>query len=74
MIKQDQINEKMRSILIDWLVDVNLKFKMIPETLFMTVNLIDRYLEKTHVARDKLQLIGITALFVASKCEEIYPP
>ena len=44
----------MRSILIDWLVDVNLKFKMVPESLFMTVNLIDRYLAKVSIARDKL--------------------
>lgn len=35
----------MRAILIDWLVDVHLKFKLVPETLYMTINLIDRYLE-----------------------------
>lgn len=36
----------MRAILIDWLVDVHLKYRMIPETLFITVSLIDKYLEK----------------------------
>jgi hypothetical protein len=36
----------MRGILIDWLVEVHYKFKMLPETLYLTVNLIDRYLEK----------------------------
>lgn len=46
MLKQDDINEKMRAILIDWLVEVHLKFKLVPESLYLTVNLIDRYLEK----------------------------
>ena len=45
MAKQGDINEKMRAILVDWLVDVHLKFKLVPETLFLTVNMIDRYLE-----------------------------
>lgn len=40
---QTDITASMRSILIDWLVDVHLKFKLVPETLFLTVNLIDRY-------------------------------
>ena len=43
--KQPDINEKMRSILVDWLVEVHLKFKLVPESLYLTVNLIDRYLE-----------------------------
>jgi len=40
--------------LIDWLVEVHLKFKLVPETLHLTVNLIDRYLEKVEVKRSKL--------------------
>ncbi len=43
---QEDINEKMRGILVDWLVEVHLKFKLLPETLYLTVNLIDRYLGK----------------------------
>ena len=46
MEKQDDITEKMRAILIDWLIEVHLKFKLLPETLFLTVNMLDRYLEK----------------------------
>jgi G2/mitotic-specific cyclin-B, other len=42
---QNDINEKMRAILVDWLVDVHLKFKLVPETLFMCINLIDRFLD-----------------------------
>src|SRR5690606_17026459 len=74
MSKQNDINEKMRAILIDWLVDVHLKFKLLPDTLFLTVNIIDRYLETTQVSRQKFQLIGVTAMLIASKYEEIYSP
>ena len=74
MEDQQYINERMRSILVDWLVEVHLKFKLVPETLYLTVNLIDRYLAKTEVSRPKLQLVGVTALLIASKYEEIYPP
>lgn len=44
--RQEDINEKMRAILVDWLVEVHLKFKLVPESLYLTVNLIDRYIEK----------------------------
>lgn len=74
MEKQEDINEKMRAILIDWLIEVHLKFKLVPESLFLTVNLIDRYLEKEIVNRQKLQLVGVTAMLIACKYEEIYPP
>ena len=74
MTQQKDINEKMRAILIDWLIDVHLKFKLVNETMFLTVNLIDRYLEKSQVSRQKLQLVGVTAMFIATKYEEIYPP
>jgi len=74
MESQPHINERMRSILVDWLVEVHLKFKLVPETLYLAVNLIDRYLEQKEVSRAKLQLVGVTALLIASKYEEIYPP
>lgn len=71
---QKDVNEKMRMILLDWLVDVHLKFKMRPETLFLTVNLVDRFLSLVNISRGKLQLLGVSAMFIASKYEEIYPP
>jgi G2/mitotic-specific cyclin-B, other len=74
MENQGYINERMRSILVDWLVEVHLKFKLVPETLYLTVNLIDRFLEKEEVSRPRLQLVGVTSLLIASKYEEIYPP
>lgn len=51
---QDDITERMRSILVDWLVDVHLKFKLLPNTLFLTVNVIDRYLSAEKMSRKKL--------------------
>lgn len=74
MEQQKHINERMRAILVDWLVEVHLKFKLVPETLYLTINLIDRYLELQEVSRPKLQLVGVTCLLIASKYEEIYPP
>ena len=71
---QPDINDRMRGILIDWLIEVHLKFKLVPETLYLTVNLIDRYLEIDVTSRDKLQLVGVTAMLIACKYEEIYPP
>jgi hypothetical protein len=71
---QTDVNEKMRAILVDWLVDVHAKFSLSHQTLFMAVNVLDRYLEVTPVPRTQLQLVGIAALFLASKYEEIYPP
>ena len=74
MSNQKDINNRMRAILIDWLIDVHLKYKLVPQTMYIAVNLIDRYLEKNQTNRTKLQLVGITAMFIACKYEEIYPP
>ena len=71
---QPDLTEKMRTILLDWLVEVHLKFKLLPETLYLTVNIIDRFLGKEKVTRGKLQLLGVAALMIASKYEEIYAP
>jgi cyclin B len=74
MENQKDLNAKMREILIDWLVEVHLKFKLKQETLFLTVNIIDRFLGMRAVSRSKLQLVGCSALLIASKYEEIYAP
>lgn len=71
---QKEITEKMRTILVDWLVDVHAKFKLFPETLFLTINIIDRYLSKSSINKKYLQLLGITSMFIAGKYEDIYPP
>ena len=74
MENQPNINERMRAILVDWLIEVHLKFKLGPETLYLTVNLMDRYLSVKKVSRSKLQLVGVACLFIASKYEDIYFP
>lgn len=74
MVHQTEINDKMRAILVDWLIEVHSKFKLVKETLFISISIIDRYLEKQLVCKSRLQLVGVTALLIASKYEEIYPP
>ena len=72
--RQTEINEKMRSILVDWLIDVHFKFGFTDETLFMTISIIDRYLSISQITRTNFQLLGITALMIACKHEEIDLP
>ncbi|NWS21778.1 CCNB2 protein, partial [Pachyramphus minor] len=68
------INGRMRAILVDWLVQVHSRFHLLQETLYMCVALIDRFLQSHPVPRKRLQLVGVTAMLVASKYEEILCP
>jgi hypothetical protein len=72
--KQTDITHSMRSILVDWLVEVAEEYVLLPQTLYLAVQLIDRLLCQIIVNRTKLQLVGITAILIAAKYEEIYPP
>jgi len=74
MESQAEIQWSMRSVLIDWLTQVHNRFQLLPETLFLAVNYIDRFLSCKIVSLGKLQLVGATALFVAAKYEEINCP
>lgn len=74
MVIQPEIRWSMRGILIDWIVQVHTRFTLLPETLFLTCNYIDRFLTNKVVSINKLQLVGATALFVAAKYEEIQCP
>jgi len=74
MNNQTEINEIMRAILIDWIIDIHLRFNLRQETLFMTIWLIDTYLSYAFVPRDKFQLLGITCLLISCKSHEIYYP
>ncbi|KAJ7986131.1 hypothetical protein DPEC_G00347610 [Dallia pectoralis] len=69
-----EINERMRGLLIDWLVQVHSRFQLLQETLYLTVAILDRFLQVQPVGRKKLQLVGVTAMLVASKYEEMYSP
>ena len=66
MARQPDITVTMRCILVDWLVEVNDEYKLNSETLHLAVNYIDRFLSVMTVVRAKLQLVGTTALFIAS--------
>ena len=74
MDSQPEINSKMRSILIDWLTEVHRMFELMPETLYLTINIVDRYLSMNVVPRRELQLVGISSMLIACKYEEIWAP
>ncbi|KAL0936635.1 g2 mitotic-specific cyclin-b [Colletotrichum truncatum] len=74
MEHQDDLEWKTRGILVDWLIEVHTRFHLLPETLFLAINIIDRFLSEKVVQLDRLQLVGITAMFIASKYEEVLSP
>nr|XP_019968903.1 PREDICTED: G2/mitotic-specific cyclin-B2-like [Paralichthys olivaceus] len=69
-----EITERMRALLIDWLVQVHSRFQLLQETLYLTVAILDRFLQVQPVSRRKLQLVGVTSMLVACKYEEMYAP
>uniref|UniRef100_A0A8B9M4D8 Cyclin B1 n=1 Tax=Accipiter nisus TaxID=211598 RepID=A0A8B9M4D8_9AVES len=69
-----KINGNMRATLMDWLVQVQLKFRLQQETLYLAVAVTDRFLQDNPVSKKLLQLVGTTAIFIASKYEEMFPP
>ena len=73
-IQKTTISEKSRRILLDWIISVHFKFDLLPETLYLTVNLIDRMISLNQITLEKFQLLGVTAMLIASKYEEIYAP
>jgi len=73
---KSEINGKMRAILIDWLIQVHQRFSLLQETLYLTICILDRYLSTrfAEVKRKKLQLVGVSCMWIASKYEEMYAP
>ena len=71
---QKEVTDRMRRILINWIVEVHRKYKLMSETLFLTVDILDRYLERVPIERDNFQLLGVSSMLIGSKYEEIYPP
>ena len=75
MEKQEEINAKMRAIVVNWMIDVHDRFKLLPDTLFLGVVFFDRYMSTVFdIKKEKLQLIGVTSLLIACKYEEIFSP
>ncbi|KAL3651957.1 putative cyclin-A3-1 [Castilleja foliolosa] len=71
---QKDINASMRGVLVDWLVEVAEEYKLLSDTLYLTVSYIDRFLSTNVISRKKLQLLGVSSMLIASKYEEISPP
>ncbi|XP_057973239.1 cyclin-A1-1-like [Malania oleifera] len=71
---QKDINASMRAILVDWLVEVAEEYRLVPDTLFLTVNYIDRFLSGNIMDRQRLQLLGVACMMIAAKYEEICAP
>ncbi|XP_072321366.1 G2/mitotic-specific cyclin-B2-like isoform X1 [Eucyclogobius newberryi] len=69
-----EITGSMRALLVDWLVQVHSRFQLLQETLYLTVAVLDRFLQVQPVSRRKLQLAGVTAMLVACKFEEMFAP
>ncbi|KAL6624727.1 hypothetical protein ACP70R_032048 [Stipagrostis hirtigluma subsp. patula] len=73
-ITQTAISTSMRAVLIDWIVEVTEEYRLVPDTLYLTVNYIDRYLSIKEIRPHRLQLLGVACLLIAAKHEEICPP
>lgn len=71
---QSNITADMRGILVDWLVEVGEEYRLSSETLYLAINYVDRYLSLARIEKSQLQLVGVAAMLIASKYEEIYPP
>ncbi|MCO5555760.1 hypothetical protein L7F22_009305 [Adiantum nelumboides] len=71
---QGEIRWHMRATLVDWLMQVHMRYHMMPETLWIAMNVVDRFLSARVVSLAKLQLVGVTAMFIAAKYEEILAP
>ncbi|XP_063225076.1 G2/mitotic-specific cyclin-B-like [Bacillus rossius redtenbacheri] len=74
-LKDSKVTPRMRTILVNWLIDVHKDFHLIAETLYLAVDILDRFLQEYKMVNEKnLQLVGSTAMFLASKYEEMLPP
>lgn len=71
---QNEIKDTSRAFLIEWIIDVHRKFKLMPETLYVTVYIIDKFLSLSQIKKSELHLLGVTAILISTKYEEIYPP
>lgn len=74
MERQPNLTRWMRSLLVDWMVEIQESFELNHETLYLGVKLVDLYLSKVTVNKDVLQLVGAAAMFIASKYDERIPP
>jgi hypothetical protein len=73
-LENTEIEERHRRRLVEWLSEVHSKFRLLPETFFITCKLVDLSIQKFGVKKSNLQLLSLGALLISTKYEEIYPP
>jgi len=73
-MEDTDLRPKMRTILVDWLIQVHHRFQLMQETLYLTIAVVDRFLQADPVQKNELQLVGVTAMHIAAKYEEMYAP
>lgn len=73
-LAETEIEERHRRRLVEWLSEVHNKFRLLPETFFITCKLVDLAIQKFGVKKSNLQLLSLGALLISTKYEEIYPP
>lgn len=71
---QKDVTPNMRAILVDWLIEVAEEYKLCSTTLYLSISYIDLFLSQNVLNKQKLQLLGVSAMLIASKYEEISPP
>ncbi|XP_057978797.1 putative cyclin-A3-1 isoform X1 [Malania oleifera] len=71
---QRDVTANMRGVLVDWLVEVAEEYKLVSDTLYLSISYIDRFLSLNALNRQRLQLLGVSSMLIASKYEEISPP
>lgn len=69
-----EVKDTSRAFLVEWIIDVHRKFKLMPETLYVTIHLVDQFLAVQQIKKNQLHILGVTAILIATKYEEIYPP
>lgn len=63
---QKDITANMRGVLVDWLVEVAEEYKLLSDTLYLTVSYVDRFLSLNSLNRKMLQLLGVSSMLIAS--------
>ncbi|KAL3734891.1 hypothetical protein ACJRO7_024122 [Eucalyptus globulus] len=71
---QNDMSPNMRGILVDWMVGVAEKYQLVSDTLYRSISYIDRFLSSNALCSQKLKLLGVSAMLISSKYEEVEPP
>ncbi|KAL0558061.1 hypothetical protein IC582_006624 [Cucumis melo] len=71
---QTDVSANMRGVLVDWMVEVAEEYKLGSDTLYLSISYLDRFLSMNILSRQRLQLLGVSSMLIASKYEEITPP